>query len=138
MRCDRQGMRLYLYQYRKAAKRREEIALQVNQYRDGRQAPAHIRQAFSAQNQRAADAETAVFHALDRLPEFSVERMVLEMRFLDCRPWKEIERAIGLSHSPIMERQNNGLDCLLRFPEIRQAVRAFDPPWKHTAPAEGA
>ena len=36
---------------------------------------------------------------MDFLEESSTERMVLELRFIDCKPWAAIERELNLSRS---------------------------------------
>ena len=52
----------------------------------------------------------------------STERTILELRHLDCKPWKDIHRAVYLTRSPCFEHYNKGLDQLLTMPEVRRKL----------------
>ena len=58
----------------------------------------------------------------DLLPEDATERTILELRHLDCKPWREINRTVYLTASPCFEYYNRGLDTLLSMEQVRKTL----------------
>ena len=58
----------------------------------------------------------AVLHVMDMidiLPQNSMERTVVEMRHIDCKPWEKIAQAVHMSRSRVFDYYNAALDTLL-------------------------
>lgn len=66
-----------------------------------------------------------VMDIMDFLEESSTERMVLELRFIDCKPWAAIERELNLSRSSLFQYQDKGLEKLLQYKKVRQILREY-------------
>ncbi len=66
-----------------------------------------------------------VMDILDFLEESSLERMVLELRFLDFKNWSNIERELNLSRSSLFSYQDKGLEKLLTYKKVRQILSEY-------------
>lgn len=64
-----------------------------------------------------------VMDLIDYLPASSMERIILELRHIDCLPWREIHRTVHLTASPCFAYYRRGLNALLASPEVRQTLR---------------
>ena len=53
------------------------------------------------------------------------ERMILELRHLDCKPWSEIQRTVHLTRTPCYDHYNRALDFLLDTQEVQAALSKF-------------
>lgn len=60
-----------------------------------------------------------IMDIIELLPSESTERSIMELRHIDCKPWREIHRAVHLTRSPCFAYYNKGLDQLLAIPEVR-------------------
>lgn len=63
-----------------------------------------------------------VMDIVELLPSESTERSIMELRHIDCKPWREIHRAVHLTRSPCFAYYNKGLDRLLAMREVRLAL----------------
>lgn len=77
------------------------------------------------QKNRVEKALLKVMDIMDFLEESSTERMVLELRFIDCKPWAAIERELNLSRSSLFSYQDKGLEKLLQYKKVRQILREY-------------
>lgn len=75
-----------------------------------------------AQAEAAERSALEIMDILDLLPEDATERTILELRHLDCKPWREINRIVYLTASPCFEYYNRGLDTLLSMEQVRQTL----------------
>lgn len=73
----------------------------------------------------ACDALLSIFDVMDCLPLLSIERTVLEMRYIDLSPWPAIAKATEASRSMVFIYYNSGLDRLLSVPTIREMVSKY-------------
>lgn len=73
----------------------------------------------------ARDALLCVFDAMDYLPLLSIERTVLEMRYIDISPWKFISKELDMSRSRLFDYHDAGVDLLQSVPEIRVKVAEY-------------
>ena len=71
------------------------------------------------QKARVEKALLKVMDIIDFLQENSTERMVLELRFIDCKPWANIEKEMHLSRRSLFAYQNRALEKLLEFKKVR-------------------
>lgn len=62
---------------------------------------------------------------LEFLPQDSVEREIMEMRHIDCKPWNEIMRTIHLSRAPCFRRYSTGLEWLYTYKKVRTTLAEF-------------
>jgi len=67
-----------------------------------------------------------VMDVLDFLEEDSRERMVLELRFIDCKKWAEIGKEMHLSRSPLFSYQNKAFKKLLSFKKVRDVLNDYE------------
>lgn len=75
-----------------------------------------------AQAEAAERSALEIMDILDLLPEDATERTILELRHLDCKPWREINRIVYLTASPCFEYYNRGLDTLLSIDKVRYTL----------------
>ena len=75
-----------------------------------------------AQAEAAKRSALEIMDILDLLPEDATERTILELRHLDCKPWREINRIVYLTASPCFEYYNRGLDTLLSMEQVRKTL----------------
>lgn len=66
-----------------------------------------------------------VMDVMDFLEENSLERMVLELRFIDCKKWNIIEKETHLSRSSLFNYRNKGFKKLLEFKRVCQILENF-------------
>lgn len=66
-----------------------------------------------------------VMDILDFLEENSQERIVLELRFIDCKNWSNIERAMHLSRRSCFNYQNKALNKLLEFKKVKAILKEY-------------
>ena len=80
--------------------------------------------------ERLADIRTeldpaGIMDVLEFLPQDSVEREIMEMRHIDCKPWNEIMRTIHLSRAPCFRRYSTGLEWLYTYKKVRTTLAEF-------------
>lgn len=66
-----------------------------------------------------------VMDIMDFLGENSLERMVLELRFIDCKSWTAIGQEVHLSRSSLFNYRNKGFAKLLKFKKVCQILQNF-------------
>lgn len=64
-----------------------------------------------------------VMDIMDFLEENSTERMVLELRFIDCKSWAVIEKEMHLSRRSLFTYQDKGLEKLLTYKKVRAVLK---------------
>ena len=84
---------------------------------------SEIETRIESQKSRVEKALLKVMDIMDFLEENSTERMVLELRFIDCKPWAAIEKEMHLSRRSCFAYQERALDRLLTFKKVRQILR---------------
>ena len=76
---------------------------------------AEIEDRIARQSEIEATAILDIMDVLEFLPQDSVEREIMEMRHIDCKPWNEIMRTIHLSRAPCFRRYSTGLEWLYTY-----------------------
>lgn len=66
-----------------------------------------------------------VMDIMDFLEENSTERMILELRFIDCKNWSVIEREMSLSRRACFDYQNRALEKLLEFKRVKTILKEY-------------
>jgi len=75
------------------------------------------------QKNRVEKALLKVMDIMDFLEENSTERIVLELRFIDCKSWAVIEKEMHLSRRALFDYQNRALEKLLEFKKVRAILK---------------
>ncbi len=72
-----------------------------------------------------AKAVLHVMDLIDLLPQNSIERTVVEMRHIACKPWDKIAREIYMSRSAVFNYYNAAMDKLLEFKRTGKLLEDF-------------
>lgn len=67
-----------------------------------------------------------VLDVMDLLPLDSVERMILEYRYIDCLSWKQICNKVFLSRTSANDYYKKGIKELLVLKKVQVAIQKFD------------
>ena len=86
---------------------------------------SEIETRIESQKSRVEKALLKVMDIMDFLEESSTERMVLELRFIDCKSWAAIEKEMHLSRRACFDYQNRALEKLLEFKKVRAALKEY-------------
>lgn len=84
--------------------------------------PSEIEARIQAQAKEAERSVLEIMDVLKFLPPNSTERIILELRHLDCKAWRDICKTVYLTASPCYAHYNKGLDLLLSEPEVRHII----------------
>ena len=74
---------------------------------------SEVEDRIDQQREAMAKAVLHVMDMIDILPQNSMERTVVEMRHIDCKPWEKIAQAVHMSRSRVFDYYNAALDTLL-------------------------
>lgn len=83
---------------------------------------SEIETRIEEQKSRIEKALLKVMDIMDFLEENSTERMVLELRFIDCKSWAAIEKEMRLSRRACFNYQDRALERLLSYKKIRKLI----------------
>lgn len=87
---------------------------------------AEIVDRIRRQTEIAATVIIDVMDMLEFLPADSTEKMILELRHIDCKGWDEITQVVHLTRTPCFEHYRKGLDKLLSFKKVTQILEDFE------------
>lgn len=115
----------YLTRYYRASQNRyilrDRLSAVRQKLRDTAMA-AEIEERIRNQERETAGIMAEVIDACAFLPPDSYERMILELRHIDCKSWTAIQRALHLSPSSCYEHYRRGLGDLLEIDGIRDRI----------------
>ena len=102
----------------------------TNNTNDGPAAALMIRQEeieerIEAQKAIADKAMLNVMNVIDYLPVNSIERTILEYRYIDCKSWKEVMREAHMTRNPCNDYKNKAMDELLSFKRIQILIKEY-------------
>lgn len=144
-------LKLYLEQYSKKRKRKNDLSQRLGNFREEMFGNKAIRYSTMPKNQtnrvanepldfrvkceeienriekerrNAASAMLKVMDVLNFLDD-SIEKDVLEYRYLDGYQWKTIEKKMSLSKSRCIDYHNMGIKKLLEYKKIRAVLEEF-------------
>jgi hypothetical protein len=124
---ERRALKNYLARYYKA--REKQVRLQSRlkrlqgELRNGDDGSlAEIEARITRQTIYEGKTVLEIMDIIDLLPADSTERTILELRHIDCRPWKDICKAVYLTRSPCYDHYNKALDKLLKHEEVQAAL----------------
>lgn len=66
-----------------------------------------------------------IMDILDFLPADTTERMIMELRHIDCKSWIEIQKTVHLTRTPCYDYYNKGLDKLLESEEVHTKLAHY-------------
>lgn len=84
---------------------------------------SEIETRIEEQKRQVEKALLKIMDIMDFLEENSTERMVLELRFIDCKSWATIEKEMHLSRRACFDYQNRALDKLLTYKKVRAILK---------------
>lgn len=128
---ERRILKKYLSRYFKAKKRQiilqdrmNELQCRLHTEAEGGNAllPSEAEARLQAQAEAAEQSVLEVMDILAFLPPNTMERIILELRHLDCKPWEKIQATVYLTASPCFDHYNKGLDTLLAKEAVRHKI----------------
>ena len=87
---------------------------------------SEIETRIEEQKSRVEKALLKVMDIMDFLEENSTERMVLELRFIDCKGWAAIEKEMHLSRRACFDYQNRALEKLMGYKKVRTILKEYE------------
>ncbi len=121
----------YLSQYYKGRIKRTQLERRLKNIKEEMSTPierdtasfvyrmSEIETKIENQKNQIEKALLKVMDIMDFLEENSTERIILELRFIDCRNWKSIEHEMHLSRSSLFAYQDKALEKLLTFKKVK-------------------
>lgn len=86
---------------------------------------SEIETRIEEQKKRIEKALLKIMDIIDFLEENTQERMILELRFIDCKSWTNIEKEMYLSRRACFNYQDRALEKLLEFRKVRAVLKAY-------------
>ena len=106
------SIREYLKQYHRA----RAVKLELDRrYQDLSGRPARLDEVWEQiEAQRAEMVQTLqnVMDMVDLLPLWSMERTVVELRRIDCKPWEQVAKDLHMGRSRVIDYYNAALQAL--------------------------
>lgn len=120
--AERRILKKYLTRFFKAKEKQKTLQRRAASLRAELGGTSEIEARVQAQAKAAEQSALEIIDILALLPEDATERTILELRHLDCKPWRKINRAVYLTASPCFEYYNRGLDALLSMEQVRKTL----------------
>lgn len=129
--AERRILKKYLARYFKAREqqailqdRLQRLKREIHPEAEGEAAlsPSGIEARIQAQAEVLEQSVLEVMDILAFLPPNSTERLIMELRHLDCKPWDKIQATVYLTATPCFTHYNKALDTLLAKPEVRRII----------------
>lgn len=77
------------------------------------------------QQNQAAKVLLDIIAVIDFLEDGTIEREILEHRYIDCTNWERTCQKIHLTRSPANEHWRKALDKLLTFKKVQQIIKEY-------------
>lgn len=120
--AERRVLKKYLTRFFRAKEKQKTLQQRAAAIRADLGEASALEARVQAQAKAAERSALEIMDILDLLPEDAIERTILELRHLDCKPWREINRTVYLTASPCFEYYNKGLDALLSMEQVRKTL----------------
>ena len=120
--AERRVLKKYLTRFFRAKEKQKTLQRRAAAIRADLGEASALEARVQAQAKAAERSALEIMDILDLLPEDATERTILELRHLDCKPWREINRTVYLTASPCFEYYNRGLDALLSMEQVRKTL----------------
>lgn len=82
------------------------------------------------QLEKSAKALADIMNIVDFLPENSIERSIIENRYIDRYSWKKVCQENHISRTPATKIWRKGLYMLLGFKKVRQLLKEYQHGWE--------
>ena len=149
---ERKRIRYYLQRYRYCINRKKELETRLYEIKAEMQYPlsavsysgsngqsfnistgaaaftyriAEIEDRIEEQQRKSVSELLAIMEVLDFLPVESVEREIIEKRFVDRMTWYKISNKMHMSRSRIAFYEKQGLDKLMTYKRVQELVNDF-------------
>lgn len=149
---ERKRIRYYLQRYRYCINRKKELETRLYEIKAEMQYPlsavsydnsssqtfnvstgaaaftyriAEIEDRIEEQQKKSVCELLAIMEVLDFLPAESVEREIIEKRFIDRLAWYKISNKMHMSRSRIAFYEKKGLDELMKYKRVQELVNNF-------------
>ena len=124
---ERRILKQHLTRYYQIKQRQELLRNRLAELQTGNQARKHgeissVEKRIMEQAEAAEQSALEIMDIIELLQEASTERTIMELRHIDCKPWREVHAAVHLTRSPCYEYYKRGLDTLLKAPTVREAI----------------
>ena len=120
--AERRVLKKYLTRFFRAKEKQKTLQQRAAAIRADLGEASALEARVQAQAKAAERSALEIMDILDLLPEDATGRTILELRHLDCKPWREINRTVYLTASPCFEYYNRGLDTLLSMEQVRKTL----------------
>lgn len=120
--AERRVLKKYLTRFFRAKEKQKTLQQRAAAIRADLGEASALEARVKAQAKAAERSALEIMDILDLLPEDATERTILELRHLDCKPWREINKTVYLTASPCFEYYNRGLDTLLSMDKARHTL----------------
>ena len=120
--AERRVLKKYLTRFFRAKEKQKTLQQRAAAIRADLGEASALEARVKAQAKAAERSALEIMDILDLLPEDATERTILELRHLDCKPWREINKTVYLTASPCFEYYNLGLDTLLSMDKVRHTL----------------
>lgn len=84
-----------------------------------------INEKIRRQMERSLSVLTEIMDIIDYLPENSMERMIIEYKYIDRFGWEKISSAANITRTPAIRYWRKGLYKLLEFKKIKQILAEY-------------
>lgn len=120
---ERRLLKKYLSNYFRAKEKQDVLDQRLQNLRcQGHDLEAEIETLVKDQVDATERSILEVMEIMAFLPPNSTERIIMELRHLDCKSWRQIQRTVHLTASPCFDHYNRGLDALLSMDKVRRLV----------------
>lgn len=125
---ERRTLRKYLTRYFRVKEKRKILQERLHKLQRERQKQgglyaslflSEIESRIQSQTDAMQKRTLEIMDVLELLPEDSMERTIMELRHIDCKPWEEICGIIHFSRSQCFRYYSRGLDALLAADKVR-------------------
>lgn len=82
------------------------------------------------QIETSAKVLTDIMNVIDFLPENSLERFIIENRYIDRYDWARVCRENHISRTPATKSWRKGLYMLLEFKKVKQILKEYQDGWE--------
>jgi len=86
---------------------------------------AEIEERIANQKDIVSMAMLKTMDIMDFLPETSTERMILELRHIDCVSWEQVVKDTSLTRTPCNNYYNKGIDKLMEYKKVRRIIDTY-------------
>lgn len=84
-----------------------------------------INEQIKEQIERSVKTLKNIFYIINYLPENTMERAIIENRYIDCYKWEKICQINNISRTPAIKAWKKGLYMLLELKEVKKILKDF-------------